>query len=270
LATRVGIELSPAACRIIEIDDGLPWLRRAPATRVLSFEVLTPAELDSHTSLRALRKRSVAVVVWGVPNDHRQVVVSNNSYDAMRREALTALAGAGIETRGVLADVAPTAAADGSSRRPVVVALAASAPSWDALAPLNNAGVRVRSLLTPAAALTSLARTRRTLAVRDSIEAYIAIDEIATCIALMRNGALITARELAWGYLADVHRGEPRRRDDIADHIAGELREFVGAIGASTTAVGQVCVCGGLPELRSMTVELTQKLDVEVEPLDSM
>ena len=31
------------------------------------------------------------------------------------------------------------------------------------------------------------------VAVRDSIEAYVAIDEIATCIALVRNGALITA-----------------------------------------------------------------------------
>jgi hypothetical protein len=270
LATRVGIELSPAACRIIEIEGGPPWVRSTPGTRVVSFEVLTPSELDSHASLRALRKRPVSVVVWGVPNDHRQVVVTNKSYDAMRCEALTALASAGIETRGVLADVAPTTSVDRSARRPVVVALAASVPSSDALAPLHNAGVRVRSLLTPAAALASLARTRRTLAVRDSIEAYIAIDQIATCITLMRNGALITARELSWGYLEDVHRGEPRPREEIADHIAGELAEFVSAIGASPDALGQVCVCGGVPELRTMTARLTEKLDIEVEPLDSM
>jgi hypothetical protein len=43
LATRVGIELSPAACRIIEIEGGLPWVRRAPETRVLSFEILPPS-----------------------------------------------------------------------------------------------------------------------------------------------------------------------------------------------------------------------------------
>jgi hypothetical protein len=270
LATRVGIELSPAACRIIEIEGGLPWVRSTSGTRVVSFEVLTPSELDSHASLRALRKRPAAVVVWGVPNDHRQVVVTNKSYEAMRREALTALASAGIETRGVLADVAPTTSADRSARRPVVVALAASAPASDALAPLHNAGIRVQSLLTPAAALASLARTRRTLAVRDSIEAYIAIDQIATCITLMRNGALITARELSWGYLEDVHRGEPRQREEIADHIAGELAEFVNAIGASPEALGQVCVCGGVPELRTMTARLTEKLDIEVEPLDSM
>ena len=271
MATRVGIELSPAACRIIEIEGGLPWVRRAPDTRVFSFDVLSPSDLDSHASLRALRRRSVAVVVWGIPNDHRQVVVTNKSYEAMRREALTALSSAGIETRGVLADISPaTPASDRSPRRPVVVALASSAPLWSALSPLQNAGIRVRSVLTPAAALTSLARTRRTLAGSESIEAYVALDQVATCIALVRNGALITARELSWGYVEDVYRGELRHRDDIAKRLAEELSEFVGAIGASTTAVGQVCVCGGLPELRSMTARMTEELDVEVEPLDSL
>jgi hypothetical protein len=33
VAARVGIELSPWACRIIEIESGLPWVRRAPDTR---------------------------------------------------------------------------------------------------------------------------------------------------------------------------------------------------------------------------------------------
>ncbi|OLC39944.1 MAG: hypothetical protein AUH43_27610 [Acidobacteria bacterium 13_1_40CM_65_14] len=271
MATRVGIELSPAACRIIEIEGGLAWVRRAPETRVLSFEVLPPAGPETRAKLEALRKRSVAVVVWGVPTDHRQVIVTNRSYETMRREALAALASAGIDTRGVLADIAPTTKGkDRSLRRPVTVALAASAPIMAALASLTNLGIRVRSVLTPAAALTSLARTRRTFAVAESIEAYVALDTTTTCIALVRDGALITARELSWGYVDDAGRAEPRRLDDIVGRLAGELSEFFGAIGASASAVSQVCVCGGLPELRSMTARLTEKLDIEVEPLDSL
>jgi len=180
LATRVGIELSPAACRIIEIEGGLPWVRRAPETRVLSFEILPPAGPETLAKLKALRKRSVAAVVWGVPTDHRQVIVSNRSYETMRREALAALAAAGIDTRGVLADIAPVSEGnDRSPRRPVTVALAASAPMMAALTSLTNLGIRVRSVLTPAAALTSLARTRRMFAVRGSIEAYVALEAAA-------------------------------------------------------------------------------------------
>jgi hypothetical protein len=152
----------------------------------------------------------------------------------------------------------------------VTVALAASAPMMAALTSLTNLGIRVRSVLTPAAALTSLARTRRMFAVRGSIEAYVALDTTATCITLVRDGALITARELSWGYVDDARRAEPRRLDDIVGRLAGELSEFVGAIGASASAVSQVCVCGGLPDLRSMTARLTEKLDIEVEPLDSL
>jgi len=271
VAPRVGIELSPSACRIIEIEGGLPWVRRAPETTVLSFDVLPPAGPETRAKLATLRKRSAAVVVWGVPSDHRQVIVANRSYEAMRREALVALKGAGIETRGVLSDVTPAGdGKDRSPRLPVVVALAAAAPMTVALEPLRNAGIRVQSVLTPAAALTSIARTRREFAVPGSIEAYVALDKTATCIALVRDGALITARELSWGYVDDIGHTEPRRLDDITRRLADELSEFFGAIGASPSAVGQICVCGPLPELRSMTARLTQQLDVEVEALDSL
>ena len=271
MATRVGIELSPAACSVIEIEGGLPWVRRAPDTRVVGFDVLPPAGPETKAKLDTLRKRSVAVVVWGIPNEHRQVIVSNRSYEAMRREALAALTSAGIETRGVLSDIAPVKGRkDRSARRPVVVSLAAAAPMTAALAPLTDAGIRVRSVLTPAAALTSLARTRRAFSAPGSIEAYVALDKTVTCIALIRDGALMTARELSWGYVDEVARVEPRSLDDITQRLAAELTEFFGAIGASASAVGQVCVCGGLPELRSMTARLTERLDIEVEPLDSL
>jgi len=270
MGTRVGIELSPAACRVIEVEGGTPWGRRTPETRVQSFAVLPPEGPETQAKFETLRRQSAAVVVWGVPSDHRQVIVANRSYEAMRKEALAALANAGIETRGVLADIAPvTEGKERAPRRPVVVALAAAAPINAALAPLVTAGVRVRIVMTPASALASLARTRRQFAVPGAIEAYVALDETGTCIALVRDGALITARERSWGYIDDVGHA-PRLLEDITVRLADELSEFFGAIGASPSAVSQICVCGGLPELRSMTARLTARLDIEVEPLDSL
>lgn len=272
MANHVGIELSPTAWRIVEVDRGAPWRRRPSVTRVRSFAVLPAGGPETEARLASLRRAAAAVVVWGLPSDHRQVMVTEGSYERMRDEALTTLAGVGIETRGVLADIVTAPRGDDKGkRRPVVVALAAAPELSAALAPLIAAGIRVRTVMTPAAALASLARTRRGSAVPNVIEVYVALEETATCIALVRDGALITARELPWGYVNAVGDGPGlRRREDVALRLGDELPKFLAAIGASMSAAGQICICGGLPELRTMTAQLTEWLDVEVEPLDSL
>jgi len=271
MATRVGIELSPAACRIVEIDAGPAWRRNARDTRVLSFAVLPPSGPETQAKLESLRRRRAAVVVWEGPSVHRQVMVAAGSYESMRAEALAALGAAGVQTRGMWADIAPARRADdGRGRRPVIVALAPAAMMRPALERLLDAGIRVRTVMTPAAALGSLARLRRSLGVPGAIEAYVALEETATSIALVRDGVLMAARDLAWGFLDEYGDGrQPRRREDIATRLADELGEFLAGID-STDAVGQVCICGGLDELRSMTAPLMERLDVEVETLDSL
>jgi hypothetical protein len=267
--TRFGIELSPSACRLIQIDH-TGW-RRARDMRVRSFAVLPPSGPETEAALASLKGRSASVIVWGPYNDHRQVVVTRGSYEAMRVEALDSLAHAAVDTRGVLADIARTGHPnDIGDRRPVVVALAAANPMMAALGPIVDAGIRVRSVGPPAVALNSLARLRRGLDA-PGIDAYVAVEENATCIALVRDGALIAARELQWGYHVDrCGSHDTRQREDIAARLGDELADFFAASGASTGAVGQVCVCGGVPELRSMTLPLMERLDVEVEPLDSL
>ena len=52
--------------------------------------------------------------------------------------------------------------------------------------------------------------------------------------------------------------------------LADAISEFVAEIGGAPRDIGQVCVCGGLLELRSMAAALMEQLDVEVEPLDSL
>src|SRR5919198_5123344 len=119
MATRAGVELSPSTCRIVEIDAGR---RRQPGAEIgiRSFAVAPRAGAQAHAALRAIRGRSAAVVVWGAAGDHRQVVVSERSYERMRREALAALNGSGITTHDAMADVAVTPVPpDLSKRRPV-------------------------------------------------------------------------------------------------------------------------------------------------------
>ncbi|MCU1384948.1 MAG: hypothetical protein JWL71_3645 [Acidobacteria bacterium] len=272
MATRIGIELSPAACRIVEIEGHLPWRRSGGDTRVRSFAILPPSGPEVRAKLASLRRRQAAVVVWGGRSEHRQVMVTAGSYESMRAEAMAALGAAGVPTTRVWADIAPaTPPDDRAVRRPVVVSMASASHLAEALQPVREAGIRVRTVTTPAVALGSLGRLRRALAVPGAIESYVALDERVTCIALVRNGVLLAARELPWGFVdEDYAHSQPRSRDDLTARLATAIGGFVAGIGAGPTDVGQVCVCGALPELRSMSALLMERLDVEVEPLDSL
>src|ERR1700689_3094032 len=104
MATRVGIELSPVACRIIEIDGGATRSGDVPETRVRSYAVLGIGSLEMTEHLKTLRRRRAAVVVWGVKSDHRQLVVAQGGYDKMRAEALASARQAAVETDGMLSD----------------------------------------------------------------------------------------------------------------------------------------------------------------------
>src|SRR5476649_1689184 len=263
MPARIGIELSPTACRIVDLSRSKGG--EGADTVVRSF-ARTP-EPDAAT-LAPYRRQRVAVVMWGLHGEHRQAVVTVGSYQRMRREAVNATRQAGVDTRQMVADIAPAATGkEGGRRRPVVVALAPTNEVAAALRPLTAAGLRVRSIVTPALALMSLARLRRRITAPGMAEAYVALEEAGTAIALVRDGALVAARELEWGY-QDDQRARPR--DEVASRLGAAIEEFFGDYGVRSTAVAQICVCGGLPELRSMTVALMERFDVEVEPLDSM
>ncbi len=263
MPARIGIELSPTACRIVDLGRSA---RAEGADTVVRAFARTPAADEA--TLAPYRRRHAAVVMWGLHGEHRQAVVTVGSYQRMRREAVNATRQAGVDTRQMVADIAPaTTGKDGGRRRPVVVALAPASDVAAALRPLTAAGVRVRSIVTPALALMSLARMRRRITAPGMAEAYVALEEAGTAIALVRDGALVAARELEWGYQDDQ---QARPRDEVARRLGEAIEEFFGDCGVRSTAISQICVCGGLPELRSMTVALMERFDVEVEPLDSL
>lgn len=269
---RVGIELSPLACRIVEIDGRRSRGGRAPETRVISYAVLPAGGADMFERLAALRRRDAAVVVWGMRTAEHRADVSPGRYDRMRAEALASARDAGMSTDGMFADIAPAGPWEkGAGRRAVIAAMAAGDEVTLAVQPIVDAGLSVRSVTTPAGALVSLARTRRDLSVPEGIDAYVALEEMATAVALVRDGALVAARELPWGYLRGADASpQPREREDIAARLVVDLAALCSTSGSGLASLGQVAICGGLAELRSMTASMMEGLDAEVEPLDAL
>lgn len=283
MAARIGIELSPSAWRVVELDVIATRGKPGPmATRVRRFDALRPGDPETAAALASLRRRDASVIVWGAPGDHRQVMVTAGRYEAMRAEATRSLGIAGVETRRALVDIARApltlSAAPGSdarspaTRRPVVAALASGIAVRAAIQPLLAAGIHVCRVATPATALTSLARLHRTQIGRRSewaIEAYIALEEMATCITVLRGGTLVAARELSWGF-AEGRRGDLRRAEDVAGVLADELGDFLATIGGSLGSIDRAVLCGGFPDLRGVAGLLHECSGVEVEPLDAL
>ena len=260
MSSHIGIEISRSACRIVELER---TGHDAADTIVRSYAHATVADA---LALAPFRRRQAAVVAWGLHGEHRQALVTPGSYRHMRRQAVSATRQAGVETRQMLADIAPVDG-DDAHRRTVVVALARTSDVSAALRTVTSAGIKVRSLVTPAVALMSLARLRRRVSASQAIEAYVAFEETGTALALVRGGALMAARELDWGYHSV--RGV-RTREDAAIQLGDAIVVFFDDCGVRPNDVAQICVCGGLPELRNMTLALMERLDVEVEPLDSL
>jgi hypothetical protein len=114
----------------------------------------------------------------------------------------------------------------------------------------------------------SVARSRPAAA--GALEVYVALSETTTAVALMRDGALITAHEAPWGFLDPDHRLIVRRKSQIAAYLGAHLEAFLQRVRVEHGPVSAVYICGGFPELRSMTVSLIECLDLEVDPLDSL
>ncbi len=193
----------------------------------------------------------------------------------MRAEALATAGGIGPTTSPVLSDIAPAAPlASGLERRELVVATVPRTEAAGVLRRVKDAGITIDAVLTPAAALTSLARLRRGCASLDALEGpegYIALEESASTIAVVRDGHLVAERTVPWGYLSESSAHTVvRAREEIVQRLAAELSMCMASWQLNTRPLEHICVCGALPELRSMAVSLTERLDIEVETLDGL
>jgi outer membrane murein-binding lipoprotein Lpp len=146
-------------------------------------------------------------------------------------------------------------------RREVSLVAVAEAEVLRRLQPVADAGFDIRGVSTPAMALTALSRQHRTSA-PGSIAAYVALEAHATCVAIVRDGVLLFAREIAWGY-GDA---EP-----VETKLAAELRRSMLFFRQTFRAAVEVVVlCGGMANLRALTAPVGSALGLAVETLDSL
>jgi hypothetical protein len=269
MAARIGIELGPVACRIVEVEGAVSSDWRGATTRVRSFGCHVRPSDDMREALAALRGRAAAVVAWGLSAQHTQQTVHKGPYERMRLEALAHLGATSRPAAArLLADIAPAARPEPSaSTRPVVVISARAAEVAAALRPIRFAGIRLESVITPAAALLALARSRRHSP--GAFEAYVGLAETQVAIVFAQDGHLVSALELPWGYLDPDRALLVRPKAQIAARLAGQLESCVDAYRSAHGPVSTVYVSSGMPDLRSMTAALIDCLDVEIEPLDS-
>jgi hypothetical protein len=266
--TRIGIELTPVSCRIVEVEVHRRPLPASADVCVRSFHCLDKGPA-TRAKLTMLRGHDLALVVWGLSSHHGQAFVKRGSFVRMRREAVAAARKAGIDTRRMLADMAVSSSSPLPAKDcPVTLALVDARQLRSVLQPLLDVGLRVRSIVTPPLALFSLARRRAAPAAPVQAEVYVSLEETATALALLQNGGLVGGYELRWGYRDE--RSEIRSRAEISYRLADEIDGLLARLEMDRSAVSQVCVCGGLPELRSMTMPLMERLDIEVETLDSL
>lgn len=145
------------------------------------------------------------------------------------------------------------------------------AMSRSALRPVEAAGFRIASILTPPQALARLAGTRPRNSPSEAV-AWLALNMHGAAIAIVRGSELLFSRTFQWRYNPNLASGKAQllQRYSLIAHLAPELRRGMDAVRQSHgLPVEAVVTCGDLPELRSLTMPLIEELDLEVETLDS-
>jgi hypothetical protein len=150
-----------------------------------------------------------------------------------------------------------------AARREVVFAAASAPDIRSRIQPLIEAGFVIETVATPPLALCSIARLRRGT-VPGAALALFALGSTGSALAIVRDGLLLLAREMPWGYEGLV-------REALVTKLVAELRRsFLFFKQSNRAEIAQVVLCGDAPELRALTAPLIMALDLEVETLDSL
>jgi len=291
MANRVGIELLPHVCRIVEIREktGLfgPKRGRIAETRVRAFREIpytptTPGRLTTELRLalkgRGLKSRTARVAVWGLRSSHLGLLLppaaTGDLLSLARREAK---AGAGNQPQPA---AAPSFTSDGilvgelreGGKREVGYVSANPDEINGRLQAVRDAGFDIEAVVTPALAHSALVRQRWSTS-PDQVTAVLAVNTRSTAISVLRGTVVLFSRELPWG--SDTDRADPagasQDTDSVAVKLASELKRSLVYIKQNRQVdVSHVLVCGDMPDLRSLTGPLMHELNVEVETLDGL
>ena len=281
MARRLGIELSPSRCALVDLDVRTGG---APPARVRTFRTIpwSPHNAGAFAAtLRLLRKSNVVparavVALWGLDATcHHFSLPSGDDQRlrvlALREVCMTAPVADRSAVNAVLLDHTATSAR--KTTRDVTVVTAPAAQVQALVAPLASAEFAIEAVITPAMALASLARLLPDG--DDAVRAYVAVNADATAVAIVRNGLLLLAREIALPCRASGVSPDADARTESGDildfvrRLAPELkRSFLLLKQQSKLDVCQVVICGEFRDLRALTAPLMTSLQVEVATLD--
>jgi Tfp pilus assembly protein PilN len=217
--------------------------------------------------------RDAWVTIWGLRTAHQFLRLPPAKPADLeilaRREARKDITP--LETDGDPASLAIIMGAEvpvGQQRRREVSLVAASSTEVRRrIQPFVEAGFVVDGVVTPALALTSIARSQRD-GLTGTANAYVALTPRATCLAIIRDGVLLFVREMAWGHHGDAG---PASQEDLGARLASEVRRSVLFFKQTFRAsVDSVVLCGDMPNLRVLTGPLGEALTVPVQTLDSL
>jgi hypothetical protein len=104
------------------------------------------------------------------------------------------------------------------------------------------------------------------------VHAHVALGSSQSALGIFADGSLLYARDLDWGYAAQsAGTSAAQDREVLASRLSTELRwSFLYLKQYWEQDVSQVLLCGDMPEIRSLTAPLIERLNIEVETLDTL
>jgi hypothetical protein len=241
-------------------------LGRVDAPRALTAELKLLADSEAFT-------RHAWVTLWDVRSTHQYVRLPaervKNGDRLARQQGASVF---GLDAGDIIAAVAEAEPpVDATQKRELSLFAAASEDIYAQLRPVQDAGFIVDGVCTPCGALWAQARLRRA-AVPGAVHAYVALGARVSALIIVSNGFLLYAKEMHWGFAeSPVSVAIVGGREDLADRLGSELkRSFLYLKQFWEENVSQVLLCGDMPEIRSLTAPLIERLNIEVETLDSL
>ena len=231
------------------------------------------AELQALIERHSFSRRAI-VNLWGVRSSHQNLLLPSDrpsELESMARHRGARTLGISEADVTVSSTIGATWGEPGHHPKTEVSFFAApSLEIRDRLHPFEEAGFQVEGVTSPCAALWSQARLRRP-SVPGEVHAVVALSQSQSALAVFGDGALLYARDLDWGYGGPAETADPQGCEVFAARLSSELRRsFLHLKQDWEQHVSQVLLCGDMPEIRSLTAPLLEKLNLDVETLDTL
>ena len=280
---RTGIDLSSIRCNVVDAQSSGRRRRGEPAAfRVHQFASIThfdntQALTDELKTLveRGSFSRRAWVNLWDVRSSHQYLLlpsVPEAELESRARHHGASVLGMNDFDVTVSTSIGGTRGEPGHHPKREVSFFAAGSEDVRArLRPIVEAGFLVEGVTTPCGALWSQALVRR-MWQPGQVHAHVALGVSQSALGIFGDGSLLYARDLEWGYgTSSAGTTASQDREILADRLAMELRRsFLYLKQYWEHDVSQVLMCGDMPEIRSRTAPLIERLNIEVETLDTV